>query len=94
MKIGANYLGNGRCEFTVWAPAHDELAVQIVSPENRVLSMEQDSRGYFSTMAENIAGFSLLLPVWAVVPLWRPSVLIPVLLFPVVLPIEPSFRSS
>ncbi len=54
MKIGANYLGNGRCEFTVWAPAHDELAVQIVSPENRVLSMEQDSRGYFSIMAENI----------------------------------------
>lgn len=54
MKIGANYLGNNRCEFTVWAPAHEDLAVQIVSPENRFLPMQKDERGYFSTMAENI----------------------------------------
>jgi len=54
VKIGANYLGNNRCEFTVWAPAHEDLAVQIVSPENRVLPMQKSERGYFSTMAENI----------------------------------------
>jgi 1,4-alpha-glucan branching enzyme len=37
MKIGSNYLGNGRCEFTVWAPSHEEVAVQIVSPAHRLL---------------------------------------------------------
>ena len=54
MKIGANYLGDSRCEFTVWAPSHDELAVQIVSPESRLLPMEKDDLGYWTTMGENI----------------------------------------
>ena len=54
MKIGSDYLGNGRCEFTVWAPAHDEVAVQIVSPENRLISMQKDEQGYFKVVAEGI----------------------------------------
>ena len=54
MKIGSDYLGNDRCEFTVWAPAHDEVAVQIVSPENRLISMQKDEQGYFKVVAEGI----------------------------------------
>lgn len=54
MKIGANYLGDGRCEFTVWAPSHDDVAVQIVSPENRTLPMQKDEWGYWKTTAEGI----------------------------------------
>jgi maltooligosyltrehalose trehalohydrolase len=54
VKIGSNYLGNGRCEFTVWAPAHDEVAVQIVSPENRLIPMQKDEQGYFKGVAEGI----------------------------------------
>ncbi len=54
MKIGSNYLGNGRCEFTVWAPAHDEVAVQIVSPQNFVIPLQKDEWGYWKTTAENI----------------------------------------
>ncbi|MCA1993900.1 MAG: malto-oligosyltrehalose trehalohydrolase [Coleofasciculus sp. S288] len=54
MKIGANYIGDSRCEFTVWAPSHDEVAVQIVSPENRVIPMQKDEQGYFNVLAEGI----------------------------------------
>jgi maltooligosyltrehalose trehalohydrolase len=54
VKIGSDYLGNDRCEFTVWAPAHDEVAVQIVSPENRLISMQKDEQGYFKVVAEGI----------------------------------------
>ncbi|HEY9742469.1 MAG TPA: malto-oligosyltrehalose trehalohydrolase, partial [Coleofasciculaceae cyanobacterium] len=54
MKIGSSYLGDGRCEFTVWAPSHEEVAVQIVSPENRLIPMKKDEQGYFKVLAEGI----------------------------------------
>jgi maltooligosyltrehalose trehalohydrolase len=54
VKIGSNYLGRGRCEFTVWALSAQEVAVQIVYPENRLLSMQKDEWGYWKTIAENI----------------------------------------
>jgi maltooligosyltrehalose trehalohydrolase len=54
VKIGSNYLGDGRCEFTVWAPSHEEIAVQIVSPENRLIPMQKDEQGYFKVLAEGI----------------------------------------
>jgi maltooligosyltrehalose trehalohydrolase len=54
MKIGAHYLGDGRCEFTVWAPAHEEVAVQIVSPAQHLLPMQKDEWGYFKALAEDI----------------------------------------
>ncbi len=54
MKIGSNYLGNGHCEFTVWAPSHEQVAVQIVSPSHRLLPMQKDEWGYFKVLAEDI----------------------------------------
>lgn len=54
MKLGANYLGNGNCQFTVWAPAHEQVAVQVISPENRVIPMQKDEKGYFHVLAEDI----------------------------------------
>ena len=54
MKIGSNYLGDGRCEFTVWAPPHEEVAVQLVSPSHRSLPMQKDEWGYFKVLAEDI----------------------------------------
>ncbi|HEY9709258.1 MAG TPA: malto-oligosyltrehalose trehalohydrolase [Oculatellaceae cyanobacterium] len=54
MKVGSNYLGNGCCEFTVWAPSHDEVALQIVSPAHRLLPMQKDEWGYFNILAEDI----------------------------------------
>ncbi|MDZ4874337.1 MAG: Malto-oligosyltrehalose trehalohydrolase [Chroococcidiopsis cubana SAG 39.79] len=53
MKIGANYLGGDRCEFIVWGPNIESLGVQIVSPEERFLQMEQED-GYWKVVADNI----------------------------------------
>lgn len=54
MKIGSNYLGGGRCEFTVWAPSHQDVVVQIVVPEKRILPMQKDEQGYWKTTVEGI----------------------------------------
>ncbi|MBD1804616.1 malto-oligosyltrehalose trehalohydrolase [Microcoleus sp. FACHB-SPT15] len=54
MKVGSNYLGDGRCEFIVWAPTHEEVAVEVVSPTHRSLPMQKDEWGYFKVLAEDI----------------------------------------
>jgi maltooligosyltrehalose trehalohydrolase len=54
MKIGANYLGNNQCEFTVWAPTLKQVAVQVVSPDKRLLPMQQSATGYWQTTATDI----------------------------------------
>lgn len=54
MKIGSNYLGNSHCEFTVWAPLHEEVAVQIISPKQRLIPMQKDEWGYFKVVAQDI----------------------------------------
>lgn len=54
MKIGAHYLGESRCEFRVWAPNAAAVAVEIVSPQQRVLPMEQQEEGYWYLSAHDI----------------------------------------
>jgi len=54
VKIGANYLGNNQCEFTVWAPTLKQVAVQLVSPDKRLLPMQQSAAGYWQTTATDI----------------------------------------
>ena len=54
MRIGACYLGNGNCEFTVWSPTLKEVAVQIVAPEKRLIPMQQDEEGYWKVKASGI----------------------------------------
>jgi maltooligosyltrehalose trehalohydrolase len=54
VKIGSNYLGDGRCEFTVWSPVYEKVAVQIVSPFQRHIPMQKDEWGYFKVVAEDI----------------------------------------
>ena len=53
MKIGADYRGSGQCEFTVWAPFLEEVAVQIVSPEKRLLPMQKEE-GYWKLTATDV----------------------------------------
>ena len=53
-KVGCNYLGEGRCEFTVWAPYRKQIGVQIISPEDRLLPMQQDEEGYWKVTAEGV----------------------------------------
>ncbi|MUG94316.1 malto-oligosyltrehalose trehalohydrolase [Scytonema sp. UIC 10036] len=54
MKIGTQYLGDGRCEFRVWAPNAETAAVKIVSPQERILPMEQKEGGYWQLMATDV----------------------------------------
>ncbi|HYP29600.1 MAG TPA: malto-oligosyltrehalose trehalohydrolase [Blastocatellia bacterium] len=54
MKIGARYLGDGRCEFVVWAPLLDEVAVKIIAPEARTVEMVKGERGYWRAMVEGV----------------------------------------
>ncbi len=59
MKIGANYLGNNQCEFTVWAPTLTQVAVQLVSPEKRLIPMQKSADGYWQTTATDIPAGTL-----------------------------------
>lgn len=52
--IGSDYLGNGSCQFTVWAPTLKEVAVQIVSPEKRLIPMQQNEEGHWKVTTPGI----------------------------------------
>jgi maltooligosyltrehalose trehalohydrolase len=54
MKTGATYLGNGRCQFVVWAPLLNQLALKIVSPQPRSIPLSKDDFGYWQAIAEEI----------------------------------------
>ena len=54
MKVGAHYLGEGRCEFTVWAPKLNSVAVQILEPEKQVIPLTAQADGYWQTIVDNV----------------------------------------
>jgi len=61
MKIGANYLGNGRCQFIVWGPFLDKVELKIVFPEERIISMVKDDVGYWRTTLDLVSTETLYL---------------------------------
>ncbi|KAA9345531.1 malto-oligosyltrehalose trehalohydrolase [Adhaeribacter soli] len=54
-RIGATYLGNGRCTFSVWAPEKKKMFLQLVAPENRKIAMQPAPEGYFTLTEDNIS---------------------------------------
>ncbi|MEH2270298.1 MAG: malto-oligosyltrehalose trehalohydrolase [Nostoc sp.] len=54
MRIGANYLGNGECEFTVWSPLLDSVTVQILTPEQQLIPLKPQSEGYWHTKVNDV----------------------------------------
>jgi maltooligosyltrehalose trehalohydrolase len=54
MKIGSNYLGEGRCEFVVWAPFLNKVDLKIVSTEKRIFSLRKNKKGYWETVVEGV----------------------------------------
>lgn len=55
VTLGSNYLGNDRCEFTVWAPTLKEVAVVIAGEDKqRAIAMEQQAEGYWKATTEGI----------------------------------------
>jgi maltooligosyltrehalose trehalohydrolase len=54
IKIGARYLGNGRCEFIVWAPFLNSVDLKIVSPGKLSFPMIKDEKGYWKISTEGV----------------------------------------
>lgn len=54
LSLGAIVLGRGRCRFCVWAPNAHQVEVHLYSPEDRLLPMHRDQRGYFHLFADNV----------------------------------------
>ncbi len=53
-SLGAMYLGDNRCQFTVWAPLAQEVDIHVLSPQKRIISLEKRERGYYQALIEDI----------------------------------------
>ncbi len=54
MHLGARYLGDDRCEFTVWAPREERMTLKILAPRSRACPMERLDRGYWRATLDDI----------------------------------------
>ncbi len=53
-KVGAEYVGNGRCRFTVWAPGKKQMKLHLVQPVDKYFDMQPDEWGYFIVDVEGL----------------------------------------
>lgn len=58
-RLGAVYLGDGRCRFLVWAPLVQRMIVHVVSPGELTVPLERDARGYHQGMVDGVMPGSL-----------------------------------
>ena len=56
---GATYLSDGHCRFLVWAPFASKVEVHITVPNERMLPLEADGKGYHQATVENVMPGSL-----------------------------------
>jgi maltooligosyltrehalose trehalohydrolase len=54
VTLGANYLGNGKTRFEVWAPLAPRVDLHILSPKDRIVAMEPRARGYHEIVADKV----------------------------------------
>ncbi|MDZ4230934.1 MAG: malto-oligosyltrehalose trehalohydrolase [Dehalococcoidales bacterium] len=54
VRLGATYLGEGRCHFLVWAPLIEKMDIHIISPEERLLSLTKDAQGYHQAIVRGV----------------------------------------
>ncbi|MCF6147943.1 MAG: malto-oligosyltrehalose trehalohydrolase [Candidatus Kuenenia sp.] len=54
MRIGAQYLGNGTCEFVVWAPSLKSVAVKLIAPDKKLIPMKKEEKGYWKVCVEDV----------------------------------------
>lgn len=53
-KLGATYLGDGRCSFCVWAPFAGKVEVLFPASGDRLEPLENGTHGYFYSALRNI----------------------------------------
>ena len=51
---GATYLGDGRCEFVVWAPFSKEVDLCLVDAPERRIRMDRSASGYNKVIVEGV----------------------------------------
>jgi maltooligosyltrehalose trehalohydrolase len=56
IPLGARLIAPDRCEFRVWAPAHDKVELHIVVPSERRIAMSKDAMGYHQATVDAPAG--------------------------------------
>lgn len=55
MRVGVTYLGDHRCEFTLWAPQCSTVAVKLmVEPQPFLVSLRKDEQGYWHGLANEV----------------------------------------
>ena len=59
LNLGANYLGNDRTGFVVWAPFREQVEVHITTPRDWYVSLERDDLGYFYGIVDGVRPGSL-----------------------------------
>ena len=52
--LGATYLGDGRCEFVVWAPFSKEVELCLVDAPGRRIRMDRSASGYYQVIVEGV----------------------------------------
>ena len=53
-KVGAFDLGNSRCQFVVWAPLLEQVAVKLVNSKPQIVPMQKDEQGYWSVIVDAV----------------------------------------
>src|SRR5262245_17957376 len=53
--LGATYLGQDRCEFLVWAPRVQNVALHLVAPQDRLVPLARRERGYHHAVLDGVA---------------------------------------
>jgi maltooligosyltrehalose trehalohydrolase len=59
LSLGATYLGEGRCQFLVWAPLAQKVEVHLMGPKDRTFPLQPGARGYYHGIVEGVAPGSL-----------------------------------
>jgi len=61
MTLGAEYEGEDRCRFCVWAPAANTLELHLLEPRDKYLKMRRSQSGYFTIQVEEVKPGTLYL---------------------------------
>lgn len=59
--LGATYLGEGRCCFTVWGPQAENVEVKVVTPSERIVPLASDEHGYHLATIDGVEPNTLYL---------------------------------
>ncbi len=53
-RLGAVYLGDGRCRFRVWASKRERVELHLTAPHDRIVPMEPREPGYFEVTLDDV----------------------------------------